>query len=105
MRKALIALALGFGWTIALTAAEGTALAQKKDAAAKPAAPAAKPAAPSAAPVKPPKQYSFDADEIQGELVNPTGDFKTVRTFAEHGSLIRVRADFVPEIVKSAEDL
>ncbi len=98
MRKALVALACGFAMTIGLAATAGVALAQKKDA-------AAKPAAPSAAPVKPPKQYSFDADEIQGELVKPTGDFSTARTFAEHGSLIRVRADFVREIVKSAEDL
>src|SRR5215470_11589649 len=98
MRKAL-ALAFGLGTMIALAGAEGTALAQKKDPAAKPAA------APAAAPVKPPKQYSFDADEIKGELIKPTGDFTTSRTFAEHGSLIRVRADFVREIVKSAEDL
>jgi len=99
MRKALVALVTGLGMTIGLAATGGIALAQKKDA------PAAKPAPPSATPVKPPKQYSFDADEIQGELVKPTGEFSSARTFAEHGSLIRVRTDFVREIVKSAEDL
>ena len=98
MRKALVAVILGSALTIGLAATGGAALAQKKDA-AKPAAPA------GTAPVKPPKQYSFDADEIQGELVKPTGEFSTARNFAEHGSLIRVRTDFVREIVKSAEDL
>jgi hypothetical protein len=51
------------------------------------------------------KNYDFDADVIDGELVKPEGEFLNARKFAEHGSLIRVRADFIREIVKSAEDL
>jgi hypothetical protein len=51
------------------------------------------------------KNYDFDADLIDGELVKPEGEFLNARKFAEHGSLIRVRADFIREIVKSAEDL
>ena len=51
------------------------------------------------------KNYDFNADVIDGELVKPEGEFLNARKFAEHGSLIRVRADFIREIVKSAEDL
>jgi len=83
----------------------GAALAQKdpKKPAAKPAAaPAVAPSAPAGQRVK---NYDFDADIIDGELVKPEGEFLAARKFAEHGSLIRVRADFIREIVKSAEDL
>jgi hypothetical protein len=76
------------------------ASAQKKPT-PKPAA-AAENAAPAGQRVK---NYDFDADVIDGELVRPEGEMRSVRTFAEHGSLIRVRADFIREIVKSAEDL
>jgi hypothetical protein len=83
----------------------GTAMAQPK--------PAAKPAKPAAtaggAPTgnAPPRvrNYDFDADVIDGELVRPEGEFLAARRGAEHGSLIRVRTDFIREIVKSAEDL
>jgi hypothetical protein len=51
------------------------------------------------------KNFDFDADVIDGELVKPEGEFLNARKFAEHGSLIKVRADFIREIVKSAEDL
>ena len=50
------------------------------------------------------KQYDFSGDTIDGELVKPEGEFVNTRTFAEHTSLIRVRQDFIREIVKSAED-
>jgi hypothetical protein len=81
----------------------GAALAQQKEA-KKPARAAA--AAESAAPATPRvKNYDFDADVIDGELVKPEGEFLAARKFAEHGSLIRVRADFIREIVKSAEDM
>ncbi len=51
------------------------------------------------------KKFDFEADEVTGELVKPEGSDITSRKFAEHTSLIRVRADFIKEIVKSAEDL
>ncbi len=74
-----------------------TAFAQDKKPAAGAAAPAAgKPKV---------KTYEFDADLLEGNLVTPTGEFSAARTFQEHGSLIKVRTDFVKEIVKSAEDL
>lgn len=51
------------------------------------------------------KTYDFTGDEIDGELVKPDGDFLDTRKFANHSSLIRLRKDFIKEIVKSAEDL
>jgi hypothetical protein len=51
------------------------------------------------------KNYDFEADTIDGELIKPEGEFSTARILAEHGSLIRLRTDFIREIVKSAEDL
>ena len=51
------------------------------------------------------KTYDFSGDTIDGELVKPDGEMVDTRKFAEHTSLIRVRLDFIKEIVKSAEDL
>jgi hypothetical protein len=51
------------------------------------------------------KTYDFTGDEIDGDLVKPDGDFLDTRKFASHTSLIRLRKDFIKEIVKSAEDL
>jgi hypothetical protein len=51
------------------------------------------------------KNYDFTGDEIDGELVKPDTDFIDTRKFASHTSLIRLRKDFIKEIVKSAEDL
>jgi hypothetical protein len=51
------------------------------------------------------KTYDFSGDEIDGELVKPDGDFLDTRKFASHTSLIRIRKDFIKEIIKSAEDL
>lgn len=51
------------------------------------------------------KSYDFTGDEIDGDLVKPDGDFIDPRKFATHSSLIRIRKDFIKEIIKSAEDL
>ena len=51
------------------------------------------------------KSYDFTGDEIDGELVKPDGDFLDTRKFASHTSLIRLRTNFIKEILKSAEDL
>jgi len=51
------------------------------------------------------KNYDFTGDEIDGDLVKPDGDFIDTRNFADHGNLIRIRQDFIKEILKSAEDL
>ena len=51
------------------------------------------------------KVYDFSGDDIQGDLVKPEGTTVDARDFAKHSSLIRIRKDFIPEIIKSAEDL
>jgi len=51
------------------------------------------------------KTYDFSGDTIDGELVKPDGEFVDVRGQVQHTSLIKVRRDFIKEIVKSAEDL
>jgi hypothetical protein len=51
------------------------------------------------------KVYDFSGDTIEGDLVKPEGSTVDARDFAKHGSLIRIRQHFIPEIIKSAEDL
>ena len=50
-------------------------------------------------------RYDFDDDVVEGELQRPEGDILQVRTGAKYSSLIKLRLDFIPEIVKSAENL
>lgn len=51
------------------------------------------------------KVYDFDGDTIDGDLIKPEGSTVDARDFGNHASLIRIRKDFIPEIIKSAEDL
>lgn len=51
------------------------------------------------------KTYDFSGDTIDGDLVKPDGEIVDTRSFASHTSLIRIRKDFIKEILKSAEDL
>ncbi len=51
------------------------------------------------------KSYDFTGDDIDGDLVKPDGVQVDTRVFASHTSLIRIRKDFIKEILKSAEDL
>lgn len=51
------------------------------------------------------KTYDFSGDTIDGDLVKPDGEMVNTRSFANHTSLIRIRKDFIREILKSAEDL
>lgn len=51
------------------------------------------------------KVYDFSADTIEGDLIKPEGSTVDARDFAKHSSLIRIRTHFIPEIIKSAEDL
>jgi hypothetical protein len=51
------------------------------------------------------KVYDFSGDTIEGDLVKPEGSTVDARDFAKHASLIRIRTTFLPEILKSAEDL
>ncbi len=51
------------------------------------------------------KVYDFSGDTIEGDLIKPEGTQVDARDFAKHSSLIRIRQDFIAEILKSAEDL
>lgn len=51
------------------------------------------------------KVYDFSGDTIEGDLVKPEGSTVDARDFAKHSSLINIRTNFIPEILKSAEDL
>jgi hypothetical protein len=51
------------------------------------------------------KVYDFSGDTIEGDLVKPEGSTVDARDFAKHSSLIHIRTQFIPEIIKSAEDL
>jgi hypothetical protein len=51
------------------------------------------------------KVYDFSGDTIEGDLIKPEGSTVDARDFAKHSSLINIRKSFIPEIIKSAEDL
>ena len=51
------------------------------------------------------KVYDFSGDTIEGDLIKPEGTTVDARDFAKHSSLIRIRKEFIAEILKSAEDL
>jgi hypothetical protein len=94
MQKILgFAVSLVFGTVVIVIASP--AQAQEKKAAAA----ADKPAAGKV------KVYDFSGDTIEGDLIRPEGTTVDARDFAKHSSLIRIRKDFIPEIIKSAEDL
>jgi len=49
--------------------------------------------------------YDFDDDLVEGELMRPDGEFIDSRRKAKHSSLIKIRENFIPEMLKSAEDI
>jgi len=49
--------------------------------------------------------YDFDDDVVEGDLVRPDGEFIDSRKGAKHSSLIKIRETFVPELLKSANDV
>jgi hypothetical protein len=51
------------------------------------------------------KVFDFTGDTIEGDLIKPEGSTVDARDFAKHASLIRIRTNFIQEIIKSAEDL
>jgi len=49
--------------------------------------------------------YDFDDDLVTGDLVRPDGELLSVRRRGNRASLIQVREHFIPEMLKSVEDL
>jgi hypothetical protein len=83
--------------------APSLALAQAKGKAAPAAAPAA--AGGDNVTYKAKTTYDFDDDIVEGDLVRPDGEFVDSRKMAKHSSLIKIRENFIPEMLKSAEDI
>lgn len=49
--------------------------------------------------------YDFEDDLVTGDLVRPDGELLNVRRRGSRTSLIRVREHFIPEMLKSVENL
>ena len=49
--------------------------------------------------------YDFEDDLVEGELQRPDGEYIDTRRKAKHSSLIKIRENFIPEMLKSAEDI
>lgn len=80
MRAVLIALALGFAVVIASPSAQAEDFGNTTE-------------------------YNFDDDVVEGDLVRPDGEMALARRRGRQSSLIRVREHFIPEMLKSVEDL
>jgi hypothetical protein len=62
-------------------------------------------ATPAAAQDMPSTEYTFTDDLVEGDLMRPDGDMALVRGRRETISLIRIRESFIPEMLKSVENL
>ena len=94
--------------TFALAALWAPAALGQKAAPAALAAPAAAPAAGAPAggntvSYKAKTVYDFDDDTVEGDLVRPDGELVDTRRGAKHSSLIKIRENFIPEMLKSVE--
>lgn len=70
------------------------------------AAPASAQQKPAAGGDKPKAtSYDFDDDIVEGDLVRPEGEMVGSASKVKHSSLIRIRTDFLKEMLKSAEDI
>jgi len=69
------------------------------------AAPALAQDAPAPAGGENTTSYDFEDDLVQGDLVRPDGENLMVRRKGARESLIRIREHFVPELLKSVENL
>jgi hypothetical protein len=86
---------------VMLTGGLGTAFAQQK--------PAAKGAAGAAdgenTTYKAKTVYDFEDDTVEGDLQRPDGELVDSMRKVKHSSLIEIRKDFIPEMLKSLEDI
>ena len=76
----------------------GAALAQE-------AKPAPKAAGDENASYKGKTVYDFDDDAVEGDLQRPDGELIDSVRKVKHSSLIEIRKDFIPEMLKSLEDV
>jgi len=99
MRKTTMALAV-----LTLVAIGSASAQEQQGGAAAGAAPAAG-AAGSGVQYKQKTVYDFDDDTVEGDLVRPDGEMIDSTKKAKHSSLIKIRENFIPEMLKSVEGL
>ena len=80
-----------------LTGGMGTAFAQQT--------PAARPAEGETTTYKAKTVYDFEDDTVEGDLQRPDGELVDSMRKVKHSSLIEIRKDFIPEMLKSLEDI
>jgi hypothetical protein len=103
MKNLIIRLAL-FG----AVAGVGTLVASGRTLAADPAPAAAAPAGggdDTNTTYKAKTVYDFEDDTVEGDLQRPDGELVSAQKKAEHSSLIEIRKDFIPEMLKTLEDI
>jgi hypothetical protein len=49
--------------------------------------------------------YDFEDEYVDGNVVRPDGELIAGQRHGKDSSLIRIRADFIPEMVRSVEEL
>ncbi len=96
--------ALVVGLTLVL-AGPVRAADEKAPAAAAPAAGAAAPGGDENTTYKAKTVYDFEDDMVEGDLQRPDGELVNALKKTEHSSLIEIRKDFIPEMLKSLEDI
>ena len=52
-----------------------------------------------------PRRYDFDDDIVEGGIAQADGSLVNVLRPIKRSSLIKIRDSFLPELIKSAEDL
>jgi hypothetical protein len=93
---------------LGLVGMTGTALAQDNAAGgdkAKAAPAGAAPAGDDNVSYKAKTVYDFEDDMVEGDLARPDGELVNSLKKTEHSSLIEIRKDFIPEMLKSLEDV
>ena len=92
---------------VMLTGSTGVAFAQKAKAGKGGGEPAASsaPAGEDNTQYKAKTTYDFEDDMVEGDLQRPDGELVNSLKKTEHSSLIEIRKDFIPEMLKSLEDI
>ena len=96
--KAIIGFALSA--VVVVSGVSGMALAQDKGA-----KPAGGGGADENVQYKAKTVYDFETDVVEGELQSPDGELLTSVNKQKQSSLIEIRKDFIPEMLKSLEDI
>ncbi len=103
MKKLVIGFAI-FG-TIAIVGTAGRALAADPAAGGGEAAAAGGGGDDANTQYKAKTVYDFEDDTVEGDLQRPDGENVTANNKAQHSSLIEIRKDFIPEMLKTLEDI